>query len=207
MSFTTGPIRGISKTFQSMKSMKSLILEEPPCIYWMLASGVVSKCFQCYCVVDSTIMKKLFVIPQASLRTALCITVTAVRAQRCRLYQQRQVCSVVTLYCHISLPHAERVRGIVRSNNCAAAGWLIDRATHRSYRTFYGRARVVGFTQHFIEHCAILVCPSHSVVWVVFAREKNEYLKLTPIKSDVFLSSEMVRTQHMQILWWLESDI
>lgn len=89
------------------------------------------------------------------------------------------------------------MRGIVRSNNCAAAGWLIDRATHRSYRTFYGRARVVGFTQHFIEHCAILVCPSHSVVWVVFAREKNEYLKLTPIKSDVFLSSEMVRTQHM----------
>lgn len=56
------------------------VSEETSCVYSMLASGGLSKCFQCYCVVDSTIMKKLLVIPYESLRTALCITVTAVCA-------------------------------------------------------------------------------------------------------------------------------
>lgn len=79
MSFTTGPISEGNK-LESIKNHENSYLRGTSCIYSTLASGGLYKCFQCYCVVDSTIMKKLLVIPYKSLKTALCITVTAVCA-------------------------------------------------------------------------------------------------------------------------------
>lgn len=125
--------------------MKSLTLEEPLAYTQSYSFRRTYKCFQCYCVVDSTIMKSYLSFHRSLLRTALCITVTAVCVQRCRFISRQRYSlfrSDVVAFLPFSLLHAEKKK---EKHEHTKGGMFLDCVT-----------------QHFVEHCAILLCFSHS---------------------------------------------
>lgn len=152
------------------------------CIYSMLASGGLSKCFQCNCVVDSTIKKKLFVIPYESedcfvyhCDCRVCLETQSSVGSRTSLF-----CSDVVAFNHFPFYTQRKSERVTSPGKKRAGG---------------GR-----FTQHFVEHCAILVCSSHSVdMGGVACGEKKPRFQLqwvVPVQREV-------GTQHTQIqLGW-----